>query len=202
MKTTIKTDSKQQKITGSNTRSDLYLESEIWEPPLITYYAKVIDNLNGKDITSYKNAMDNDFTWYYGSCNVNGGESQYIVQFDIWNNEPAFNHRGYEKKCADAYNVCLSFKIIDSEQPNDEDYMFTLQHTPFIQARIVMDNYHTEWEYVQNAIQLKGNVKPELNKLLGIGDHCIVQTKIVLPSNLNFNPNRYHFVTELSYDYL
>ena len=47
--------------------------------PRITYYAKVIDNLTGKDITNYKNAMDNDL-WYYGKINSNlGGESQFIL---------------------------------------------------------------------------------------------------------------------------
>lgn len=201
MKMTIKTDSKQQKIKGTNARNNLYLESEIWEPPLITYYAKVIDNLSDKDITSYKNAMDNDFTWYYGTCNVNGGESQYIVQFDIWNNEPAFNHRGFDKRCADAYNVYMSFEI-KSAEVNDEGYIFELKHTPFVKYRMLLDNYDTEWQYVQDKIQLIGNVNPQSKKLLGEGDHCIVQTKIVLPSNLNFNPNRYHFTVNLSYDYI
>lgn len=193
---TINTDSRQAKLKdGTNANSALYKDSEIYEPPLITYYAKVVDNLFNRDITGYKNAMDNDFCWYYGSCNVRGGESQYIVVFDIWNNEPAFNHRFYDKTCKDAYNMKFNLKF-NNKQLNDESYKMLLDNNVM---QVKINNEYKSLD--KSGVKITGNVSNKEGVLLGCGDHCILETKIVVPDNLNVAMDRYFFEVVLSYEY-
>ena len=167
--------------------------------PRITYYAKVIDNLTGNDITNYKLAMDNAI-WYYGKINGNlGGESQFIVEFDIWNNEPAFNHRTYDVHCKDAKNMKLG---IEFEKPikNDNENYKELYDIPFFYAKKLNDD---DFKLINNRDKLNiiGDINPNNNVLSGEGDHCLVQTKIIVPNDCTLINKRYNFNLTLTYDF-
>lgn len=169
--------------------------------PRITYYAKVIDNLTNTDITSYKNAMDNAL-WYYGKIDSSlGGESQFVVEFDIWNNEPSFNHRTFDAHCSDANNVKLNVEF-NSNRKNDEEFASNLYNTDFFYARSLTSGFD-DFIPVNNKKQLdiSGNLNPNKNMLSGEGDHCIVQTKIKLDNNTLIENGRYNFNLVLSYDF-
>lgn len=172
--------------------------------PRITYYAKVIDNLTNQDITNYKNAMDNAF-WYYGKINNTlGGESQYIVEFDIWNNEPSFNHRTFDVHCNNAKNVKLSIDFDKEDMiKNDEDYSDSIINVPFFYAKSLTNGYEEDFKLVDshNKLDIVGNLEPEKKMLLGSGDHCIVQTKIKITNDYNLTNKRYNFNVVLSYDF-
>ena len=59
-------------------------------PPLITIYSRLKDNVTGEILTDW-DEYDNS-NWYYGYCLSNyGGESAYVVELDIWNNESNWN---------------------------------------------------------------------------------------------------------------
>jgi hypothetical protein len=172
----------------------------------MTYYAKVVDNLTNTDITKYKNAIDNNL-WYYGKINGNyDGESQFIIEFDIWNNEPAFNHRGYETICRDAKNVKMGVEVINKPvMRKDNEFVPTngnnLNHIDFFYARSLTEGYDDfQLVNINNKLNIVGNVDPSKKSLLGVGDHCIVQTKIKLDNN-TLTKNRYNFNVTLSYDF-
>lgn len=170
--------------------------------PRITYYAKVIDNLTGKDITNYKNAMDNDL-WYYGKINSNlGGESQFIVEFDIWNNEPSFNHRTFDVKCKDAKNMKLGIEV-KKPNVNDDDFENDLYNVPFFYARSLTNGYDEEYKLIdsRNKLSIVGNLDPSKNILSGAGDHCIVQTKLIIPEGVILKNQRFNFNITLEYDF-
>lgn len=170
--------------------------------PRITYYAKVIDNLTGVDITNYKNAMD-DINWYYGKIDSNlGGESQYIIEFDIWNNEPAFNARTYDVFCKDAHNVKLNIEINKEKSNNDENYNNTLNDISFLYGRNLTDNLE-EFKLIdkEHPLLIYGNLNPNKKILSGKGDHCIVQTKLIMPKNTILTKQRFNFNLTLTYDF-
>lgn len=190
-----------EKLTGT-----VYTKNDIIEPPLITYYARVLDNLSGLYITDYKNAMDNEITWYYGQVYKNTGESQYIVQFDIWNNEPAFNQRFYDKHCRDARNIKFGINFYSKKDyPNDEEYDIAnhLQDINFMYARIYNEDYNSEWQLINNKkkIELISNTTNDKGVLYGNSDHCIIQTKIILDEPMDLDPTRYYFYATIDYTF-
>jgi hypothetical protein len=203
-KISIDTSDKRNKLPdkGTNAFSTLRDYNDLAEPPLITYYARIIDNLTGAYVTNYYNAMDGDFIWYYGKVHQNSGESEYIVEFDFWNNEPAFNHRQYEKRCLDAYNFKLSIEYNKQEPNKDNDYTNQLYDYDFLYARIYNEDYRTEWQPISmtKKLDLIGNLSNQKGILLGTGDHSIVQTKLILPAN-NLDTNRYFFNLNFNYNF-
>jgi len=178
------------------------------EMPRITYYARVIDNVNGVEILSFADAVRNN-TWYYGRCNgLTGGESEYIVEFDIWNNEPAFEAHTGEVVVSNATNCKLTVWPNENCVPTS-DLLFNLRNSngyiPFMFARCDTHGYKGDYTGIRNNLMLTGitgNVNPNLTGTIqGIGDHARVQTKIILPENSQLSAQRYGFVFAFYYDY-
>lgn len=165
------------------------------EAPLITMYARILDNLTGEELLSFTDVKDNK-TWYYGKCNsLEGGESQYIIEFDIWNNELSFNAGTYDTRCKDALNCKFELNI-------DANSELAKIQPSFMYARCLTNGFE---EFIpiknNNKLNISGNVCPNSNILKGNGDHAIVQTKIVLPEGSNIKIDRYSFNFKLCYDY-
>ena len=182
------------------------------DAPRMTYYARIIDNLDDSQITGFKDTKLNS-NWNYGQCDgLIGGESQYIVEFDIWNNEPAFNAGTYDVAVQNAINCKLSVlpngSILDPT--SDLAKLFNLSN-PFVYARCTTFSYTETWVGIKindNPIlsqyleEITGNVSPLVKgTILGDADHAIVQTKIILPANSNIDANRYNFNLVFYYDY-
>lgn len=169
------------------------------QAPLITIYARVIDNLTGKELLGFDYAH-NQSAWYYGKCNsIDGGESQYIVEFDIWNNERGFNAGMYDHRCQDAKRCRLNIWPNQGYQINNND-LFNMKD-PFMYARCLTTEIG---EYqpidVDKHLRIIGNVNPNIDSLKGSGDHAIVQTKIIIPPNSNLENKRYDFSFSFYYD--
>ena len=172
------------------------------EAPKMTYYARIRSNLTGKILTNwqpYDNAV-----WYYGICNsLHGGESDYIVEFDIWNNEPGFNAGGYAYHNQNATGCQLSIEPIDNSA--DHLALFKLGF-PYIFSRCYSTNIRDPWISVtidKPFTKLYGTVQSKVNGvLMGYADHMIIQTKIIMPPNaLLENYKRYPFNLVFSYSY-
>ena len=169
-------------------------------PPKMTYYARVRSNLTGQLLTNWK-TYDSSI-WYYGKCNaLEGGESEYIVEIDIWNNEPAFNAGEW-----DAHNQsATSCRLTLSPLSNQDLSLFKLS-SPFLYARCFTTNTREEWTGVKPNEPLRkiyGNVNSVQNGVLfGNADHAILQTKIILPPNSELEHHqRYPFNLKFSYNY-
>lgn len=173
------------------------------EAPLITCYARVIDNLSGKQILDYTDLNRNN-AWYYGKCNgFTGGESEYIVEFDIWNNEPAFNGGATQIDCKDA--TSCYFTVYPSRESINEEYtnsLFNIEGS-FMHARCLTSGFKEFKPIKRKSMSLlaEGNMNPNINTLQGKGDHTVIQTKIVLPANSGLVNERHDFVFVFSYNY-
>ena len=169
--------------------------------PKMTYYARILNNLTGEHITEW--ATYETSIWYYGKCNSTfGGESEYIVEFDIWNNEPAFNAGMYDEHNADAKNC--RFGVIPNNQDKSMD-LFKIG-SPFLYGRCVTSNKENKFEPIINGRELKnitGNINPELYGIVqGKSDHTIIQTKINIDKNdVLTSDTRYSFNMVFTYDY-
>ena len=170
------------------------------EMPLMTYYMKVIDNISGEEIMRYDYVGKKNIC-YYGKCNAKeGGESEFIIEFDIWNNEPAFNAGAYDYKCQDAKNCRLTIWPNKNCSIDSTNKLFNVQQS-FMYARCLTFG-PKEFKPIKyhNGVNVVGNVNPNIDSIKGCGDHAKVQTKIILPKNSDIPSDRYNFNFSFFYD--
>lgn len=172
------------------------------EAPKMTYYARVRSNLTGQVMTNWQ--FYDTSIWYYGRCNsLEGGESDYIIEFDIWNNEPGFNAGTYDVHNKNALSCKLSIEPINNNAGQLE--LFKLGF-PFLQGRCATNREREEWQSItiSNPLtKIYGNVQSsQRGVLFGNADHTILQTKIVMPANTILENNvRYPFNLIFTYNY-
>jgi hypothetical protein len=160
----------------------------------MTYYIRGIDNLTGEQVFSQvSTAICKDL--YFGRC-APGGESEYIIEYDIYNNEPyAWNLNGPSITCMDAKNCSLYIDI-----PGE-----CRDLTPFLYARCITYNPEAEWKALDMAHpvfkEIQGRCSPDFGVILGVGDHAIIQTKIKLKKNTNICRDKYQFELRFTYQY-
>lgn len=172
------------------------------EAPKITYYARVKSNLTGQLITNWQ--FYDASVWSYGKCNyIHGGESDYIIELDIWNNEPAFNPGTYDYHNKNA----IDCKLLVEPMSNDEGQLelFKLGF-PFLYGRCYTNRYRDEWQPItisKPLTKIYGNTNSaDTGIIYGSADHTILQTKIIMPANDILMENvRYPFNLIFSYSY-
>lgn len=170
------------------------------EYPLMTYYSRVIDNLSGKEIMNY-DYVGKKNVCYYGKCNSKeGGESEYIIEFDIWNNEKSFNGYEYDVRCQDAKNCRLTIWPDKKCQKDIDNKLFNIEPS-FMYARCLTfgPKEFIPIKYYE-GLNVRGNVNPSIDSIKGNCDHAIVQTKIIIPKDSNLPKERYIFNFSFFYD--
>lgn len=166
------------------------------DEPRITIYGKVLDNKTQSLIKGYHEWTGNS-VWNYGEVNgINGGESPYVIELDIWNNEPAFNGLSGNDVVADATNCKLT--VWNNDNCVDSSTMKDAYGNFFMKVRCITKDINSQYQQVAGPTMfsnLRGNVGNGVNpnltesdlqgRLQGVhgGDHTIIQTKIVLPDN-------------------
>ena len=164
--------------------------------PRMTYYTRVLSNATGQQVAGYAStARTKDL--YYGRVDaLRGGESEYVVQFSIWNNEGSWSAHSPYYNVADALNCRLTLSI-----PND-----CRQLVPFLYARC--STLDPEGEYVPldlahpTLTAIRGTATNDLGVISGEGgDHADVETKIVLKKGSTVCKDLYAFGLDFSYDY-
>ena len=179
----------------------------IIQPPLITTYYRIIDNVTGKELQEYR-FLDKKSSITYGTLSsLNGGESEFVVEFDIWNNEPAFYGGIYT---ADVQNATqCNFTAWDNEKMNSTYSIRNLiDNKSYVMARCINRDFPT-FKHVAGNINI-GNVNlyssvlenpGELSGQHG-GDHFKIQTKISIPPNNSVGVGLKNFIFEFSYNYV
>lgn len=171
------------------------------EPPKMTYYVRIRSNLTNQILTNWK--FFDASLWYYGRINtISGGESEYIVELDIWNNEPAFNAGDYAVHNKNAINCRLNVIPLLNNQTD----LFIL-NSPFLYGRCISTYKLESWTPItlnEPLTKLYGTTNPnQLGVLFGCADHMLIQTKIVIPPNSQLTPQyKYPFKLNFQYDYL
>lgn len=160
--------------------------------PLITIYSRILSNENNTQIEGYSPVWSKELN--YGSINgITGGESSYVIEFDIWNNEPAYSGGMLPVQLQDAVNC--EFSVWDNESCTTYSSLIddnsTNEFKSYIRARNVSQDIKSDFVPILGPISnLKNeNMIGSLNKegtLSGTegGDHMVIQTKIVVsPQN-------------------
>jgi hypothetical protein len=161
----------------------------------MTYYTRVIDNIDGHQLLGYVSTAKNK-QLYYGKCNgIMGGESQYIVEFDIWNNEPAWDGGTPQTIAQNATNCRLTIDIpAESRDLN-----------PFLYARCITLSLDSEFKDISMSHrefnEIQGNASDEYGTILGVSDHATIQTKIKLKKNSVIKQLQYNFGLNFLYNY-
>ena len=166
--------------------------------PLITIYNRILDNATGEILTDWSEYDESIL--YYGYCLSNlGGESSYVLETQIWNNEDSWNAGMYDYYCENAINC--NFSII----PYDNSVnLYKLGG--FVYGRCITTDLRAPFKKIPPTGYLPdfhGTIHPEnKNILYGCGDHCTIQTKLIIPKNTALADNKnYQFYLAFSYEY-
>ncbi len=164
--------------------------------PRMTYYTRMIDNITGDCVLSWVSTSRVKDIFYGDVDGMNGGESEYIVEYDIHNNETyAWNGGGPEVTCMDAEN-CKLYVEIPGECRN---------LCPFLYVRCITYNPEAEWEALDcqhpEFSTIQGMCSPDFGTILGTGDHAIIQTKIKLKKGSNICKLQYNFQLRFTYQF-
>ena len=164
--------------------------------PRMTYYTRVISNITGEQHLGWvSTARVKDL--YFGLVDgVNGGESDFIVEYDIHNNEVyGWSANGPTITCLDAVN-CSMYVEIPAE---------CRSLCPFLYARCVTYSPEAEWEKIDCQTPefktIQGLCSPEFGTILGTGDHAIIQMKVKLKKNSNICKLKYPFTVRFTYQF-
>jgi hypothetical protein len=174
-------------------------------PPRVTVYSRIIDNITGEQIEGYK-LVNRKSNFHFGRINgISGGESSVIIEFDIWNNEPAImagmGTHGVQDATECKFTAWDNNSLTSSK--NIEDHS---SFVPYVHARSVtqfQDDFqpiggtrYLPSEKIYNSVS---NIPGFISGQPG-GDHTKIQTKIVLP--INQKPEHKNFVFEFSFNYM
>lgn len=174
-------------------------------PPRITIYSRVLDNITGDEIEGYT-LINRNSHFNYGKINgVSGGESPVVIEFDIWNNESAIMGGLSVPKVLDAVN-CKFTAWDDISLKSSKNIQDSKTYTPYVNARCVTQNF-TEYQPIGGVRYLPSekiynsvSLTPGFISGQSGGDHIKIQTKIVIPK---YNQPEYkNFVFEFTYDYV
>ena len=173
--------------------------------PAITIYYRVIDNITDEEIEGYQLLKKNSSLTFGKVNGLYGGESPFVVEFDIWNNEPAFHSNMYLEDVSDAINC--NFTAWDNDELKTyESIQDEATRQPYIRARCTTKEYG-EFKAIGGVRsltkdQLYGSLIDTSGILLGNsgGDHMKIQTKISVPHYTD--PSFKSFVFEFRYDYI
>lgn len=158
------------------------------EAPRITIYYRMLDNLDGSPVTNFiflDISRENYFN--FGQINtIKGGQSPYIIEFDIWNNESAFSGGMLPSSVKDARNC--TFEVWDDEKLSTVERI-SKNGIHFVQARCITVNKNASWQPIAGINSLRrqnifGNINPTNPGILSGqpgGDHTIIQVKVVIP---------------------
>ncbi len=163
--------------------------------PRMTYYSRLLSNEDGHQLLGWASTVKNKQI-YYGRCNgLKGGESEYIVEYDIWNNEPAWDGGTPQTIAQNAANCRLRINI----PPESRDL------NPFFYARCTTMDVESEFKDVSMAHRefkdIQGFTSDEYGTILGVSDHATIQTKIKLRENSMVKNHQYAFTLEFLYNY-
>jgi hypothetical protein len=174
------------------------------DTPAITVYYRTIDNVTHEEVDGYK-LLNSKSHFHYGKISgIDGGESQFIVELDIWNNESAFYGGMQTYDVLDA--TSCKFSAWDNENLNSSmSIRNPVDNRPYVMARCVTRDF-SDFKAIAGRVSLASeNLYGTINSESGIlsgqhgGDHMKIQTKISIPSNtLSSFKN---FVFDFSYNY-
>jgi len=164
--------------------------------PRMTYYTKMIDNVDGHQVKGYASTARSKRVYYGRVDALRGGESQYVITWSIWNNEECWDAGTPLQTVQNAINCRLQIAI--PEECRDL--------SPFLYARCVTFNAEAEFKPLgmgnRTYTDIRGLATDEHGVILGTGgDHADIETKIRLGKCCTCRKARYSFELDFLYNF-
>lgn len=144
--------------------------------PFITCYARILDRITSLPITDFKDALKNDKPWELGMIKTSKGCSQFIVEFDIWNNERKVSGGFTQRLFNDAKNCRIS--IYKDRQKNRLDDNISIK---------IKDSFkNNPFVTLYDSFDISGNVFNNIGLLSGKGEHAQIQITLDINDEIEY----------------
>lgn len=143
--------------------------------PFITCYARILDRITSLPITEFKDALKNEEPWELGIIKTSKGCSQFVVEFDIWNNERKVSAGSTQRIFNDAKNCRIS--VYKDRQKNKLDDNISIK----IKNSFQNNSFSTLYDSFDTCGNLFNN-----NILSGKGEHTQVQVAIDINDTVDY----------------
>lgn len=144
--------------------------------PFITCYARILDRITSLPVTDFKDALKNEKPWELGIIKTSKGCSQFIVEFDIWNNERKVSGGFTQRLFNDAKNCRIS--VYKDRQKNKLDDNISIK---------IKDSFHNNsFSTLYDSFDICGNVFNNIGVLSGKGEHTQIQIAIDINDKINY----------------
>lgn len=166
--------------------------------PFITCYARLLDRVTLKPITEFSDALDKSKIWDLGLVHSEfGGLSQYIIELDIWNNEPSVSGGMTKLTFDDAENCNIT--IWDNEFKNSSPIFSSNYNCQIRNSLFELNSFDNIIESIK--FDVNGNVdNKKTGTLHGISDHSKIQIGLQLFKNSFVNGEKQNFYIFFEYE--
>ena len=169
--------------------------------PFITCYARMLDRVTLKPFTEFEDALNKTKVWDFGIIHNNlKSYSQYIIEFDIWNNEPSVSGGMTQMTFNDAKNCKVSIWE-NSNKIISDNIIFKI---PCIQIKNSNDNDNEKFNSIVAGVEfneIHGNIDSDkIGILHGNGDHTKFQIGLNFLENLNLKGSDLKFTICFSFE--
>lgn len=163
--------------------------------PFVTCYARILDRITLRPLTEFKDTLKQESIWDLGIIHSDaGGYSQYLIEFDIWNNEPDVSGGMTQQIFDDAENCKITIYTKFNQILNPKIPIFQIRNSLF-EKQVFVDIADND------NFDIYGNVdKNKIGNLNGIGDHTMFQIGIKIPEGLNLINENIDFEVCFEYD--
>lgn len=162
--------------------------------PIITSYARLLDRITMTPLSEFQQCIKTEEEWNLGVIHgYYGGFSQYLVELDIWNNEPDISG-GFTQLYYDDAENCNIEVLYDKKVFNN---------IKLVQIKNNVLNNKDKFEHISNneCFKVYGNFEPnKIGVLNGKGDHAKVLIGINLQEGANIDENELRFIVRFNFE--
>lgn len=157
--------------------------------PFITCYARTVDRITSLPLTEFKDTLKNNEPWNFGIIKTSGGCSQYLIEFDIWNNEAKVSGGSTQRIFNDAKNCRLSVYKDRNKTPLGDNIIIKIK-----------DSFKdSSLSNLYDSFDIYGNIFNKKNILSGRGEHSQIKIAIDIIDEIEFH-NNLNFVVCFEYE--
>lgn len=141
--------------------------------PFITCYTRLLDRRDLTPVSEYIDGLKFKDDLTLGKIKNLKGISQYIIEFDIWNNEPDVSGGFTQQLFNDAKDCNITIHNINRDNNGLE----------FKIRNIV--NGMEKFQIYEDKFPVCGNVTKQQGILKGNGDHCVIQVAVEMKNRVD-----------------
>lgn len=141
--------------------------------PFITCYGRLLNKIKDDTPVKFEDALTKKERWELGKVKYSGGITPYIIELDIWNNEPDVSGGHTQRIFNDAKDCSIRIRQKDKITRGLNFYI----------RDSLQDDEFKKYKSCQ-SYKVRGNVTNVPGLLKGNGDHCTVQIYVEMLERL------------------